>query len=160
MDDPYRPANPAQSWPTPYDARHPVPYPVQQTAPKAGRGLAITSLVLSAVALLGVLVVAALVLITGASAGPGTAGPGTGGPLTGQLSRAPSGDALPGATLATDVSHRITSDGGDVTRMDCPATARVAQGVVTVCHGAISGSDYAVVVYFEDRDGRFTLNAI
>jgi hypothetical protein len=101
-----------------------------------------------------------LVLITGASSGQGTGGSGAGGPLTGQLSRAPSGDALPGATLATDVSHRIISDGGDVTRMDCPDTARVAQGIVTVCHGAISGSDYAVVVYLEDRDGRFTLNVI
>jgi hypothetical protein len=114
--------------------------------------LAITALVLSAVALLGVLVVAVWVLIaTEPSDG------GTSGPLTGQLSTAPGGGRVSGDALAQAVSERITQDGGEVSRMDCPETPKVGQGVVSVCHGVISLSDYAVVVYFEDKDGRFTL---
>jgi hypothetical protein len=31
---------------------------------------------------------------------------------------------------------------------------------VTVCHGTISGATWAVVVYFEDAQGRFTLNPL
>jgi hypothetical protein len=85
---------------------------------------------------------------------------GSSGPLTGQLSQAPAGAALSGADLAAAVSGRIQQDGGDVSRMSCPDTAGVAQGVVTVCHGVISGSDYAIVVYFEDKQGRFTLEPL
>jgi hypothetical protein len=65
-----------------------------------------------------------------------------------------------GDTLARAVSARITQDGGEVSRMDCPETPRVGQGIVTVCHGVISLSDYAVVVYFEDEDGHFTLEPL
>jgi hypothetical protein len=44
--------------------------------------------------------------------------------------------------------------------MNCPDTAKVGQGVVTVCHGVVSSSEYAIVVYFEDKDGHFTLDPI
>jgi hypothetical protein len=121
-----------------------------------GRGLAITALVLSAVALLGVLAVAVWVLVATAPADQG----GSTGPLTGQLSASTGGSRATGDTLARAVSARITQDGGDVSRMDCPETPKVGQGVVTVCHGVISLSDYAIVVYFEDKDGHFTLEPL
>jgi hypothetical protein len=121
-----------------------------------GRGLAITAVVLSAVALLGVLAVAFLVLVMTEPADEGAST----GPLTGQLPASPHGGQVTGDTLAAAVSARITQDGGDVSRMDCPATAEVGQGIVTVCHGVISQSDYAVVVYFEDKDGHFTLEPL
>ena len=44
--------------------------------------------------------------------------------------------------------------------MDCPDTRKVGQGVVTVCHGQIEGDDWAVIVYFEDELGSFTLNPL
>jgi hypothetical protein len=122
----------------------------------AGRGLAITAVVLSALALLGVLAVALLVLVLAGTTDEDVAY----GPLTGQLPASTDGGLVPGDTLAAAVSDRITQDGGDVSRMDCPETPKVGQGIVTVCHGVISLSDYAVVVYFEDKDGRFTLEPL
>ena len=119
--------------------------------PRPGRAMAIVSLVLSCIAVLGVFV------IGGDATGSGT---GSDVPLTGQLSTAPSGQPVTGATLAKDVTARINQDGGDVSRMDCPSTSRIGQGVVTVCHGTVSGSDYAVIVFFEDDSGRFTLNPV
>jgi hypothetical protein len=126
--------------------------------PSRGRGLAITSLVLSALALLGVIAVAILVLVR---TDPNNAGPtGSGGPLTGQLAASTSGGPVAGTQLSRAVSTRIDQDGGNVTLMNCPDTAKVAQGVVTVCHGVVTSSEYAIVVYFEDKDGRFTLGPL
>jgi hypothetical protein len=116
---------------------------------------AITSLVLSALALLGVLAVAALVIFV---TGPNSSG--SGGPLTGQLAASTSGGPVAGTQLSRAVSTRIDQDGGDVTLMNCPDTPKVGQGVVTVCHGVVSSSEYAIVVYFEDEDGRFTLDPL
>ncbi len=126
--------------------------------PSRGRGLAITSLVLSALALVGVIGVAVLVLVrTGANdAGPA----GSSGPLTGKLAALTSGGPVAGTQLAHAVSARIDQDGGNVTLMNCPDTAKVGQGVVTVCHGVVSSSEYAIVVYFEDKDGGFTLGPL
>jgi hypothetical protein len=134
-----------------------MPAPVPP-APSRGRGLAITSLVLSALAVLGVIAVAVLVMVRTDSNNGGPAG--SGGPLTGQLAASTSGGRLAGTQLAHAVSTRIDQDGGDVTLMNCPDTAKVGQGVVTVCHGVVSSSEYAIVVYFEDEDGRFTLDPI
>ncbi|MET9023468.1 hypothetical protein ABZV93_26195 [Actinopolymorpha sp. NPDC004070] len=39
----------------------------------------------------------------------------------------------------------------------CPDVASVVQGVVAVCHGTISGDQWAVIVYFEDAQGHYTL---
>jgi len=134
-----------------------MPAPVPP-APSRGRGLAITSLVLSALAVLGVIAVAVLVMVR---TDPNNGGPaGSGGPLTGQLAASTSGGRLAGPQLAHAVSTRIDQDGGNVTLMNCPDTAKVGQGVVTVCHGVVSSSEYAIVVYFEDKDGRFTLDPI
>jgi hypothetical protein len=134
------------------------PLPPLQPAPsrQGGRRLAITAVVLSALALLGVLVVAVWVLVATSPADDNT---GT-GPLTGQLTASPDGGRVTGDTLARAVSDRITQDGGEVSRMDCPETLKAGQGVVTVCHGVISSSDWAVIVYFEDKDGHFTLEPL
>ena len=130
--------------------------PVPSTASQhGGRGLAITSLVLSALSLLGVIALAAWLLIAGLLGNTATSGP-----LTGQVSHAVAQGTLAGADLSKAVSARIDQDGGDVSRMSCPDTPRLAQGVVSVCHGVVSGSDYAIVVYFEDEQGHFTLNPL
>jgi hypothetical protein len=151
MQENYRPPEraPLQWYPAPAS-------PPAHDAGRGGRGLAITALVLSAVALLAVVAVAFWVLIATAPADD----TGTSGPLTGQLSASAGGGQVTGDTLARAVSARITQDGGEVSRMDCPETPRVGQGIVTVCHGVISLSDYAVVVYFEDEDGHFTLEPL
>lgn len=134
-----------------------APAPFSPVPRSGGRGLAITSLVLSVLALLGVVAVAGLVLF---GTGPNGVGPDGSGPLTGQLAASTSGGPVAGAELSRAVSARIDQDGGDVTLMNCPDTAKVGQGVVTVCHGVVSSSEYAIVVYFEDRDGRFTLDPL
>jgi hypothetical protein len=148
LQDNYGPPPPAPtSW---YVA--PVPQAASQCG---GRGLAITSLILSALVLLGVIALAAWLLIARPLGDTGSSRP-----LTGQLSQPVAQGALAGGDLSKAVSARIDQDGGDVSRMDCPDTPRVIQGAVTVCHGVVSGSDYAIVVYFEDEQGHFTLNPL
>ncbi|MGW0228624.1 DUF4333 domain-containing protein [Actinopolymorpha singaporensis] len=137
------------------DAHNPQPvWPAMPPQPvRADRGspskLAIVSLVLSGIALIGV--IALLVLFLGG-------GPDGGGPLTGKLATSSAG--VRGADLEDVVTNRITDDGGDVEAMRCPDVASVAQGVVAVCHGSISGDDWAVIVYFEDAQGHYTLDPI
>jgi hypothetical protein len=111
----------------------------------SGSPLPVISIVLSALALLGVISLA----FSGALDAGGDA------PLTGQLDPAPSG-ALRGDTLVDDLSAVIRDDGGDVSDLRCPDTPSVQQGVVTLCHGTISGAAWAVAVFFEDSQGRFT----
>ncbi len=134
------------------------PAPPAPPESRGGRGLAITALVLSVIALLGVLASGVLVLGSGMTAmsAPDGAG-GSGWPLTGQLSASTVGSPLTGDTLAEVISARLNQDFGDVSRMNCPATPKVGQGVVTVCRGVIDSMDYSVVVFFEDQDGHFTL---
>lgn len=146
MQPNYGPTQPAASqW---YPAMGSSPAPPEG---RGGRGLAITALVLSIVAILLVLVLALVVVFAGSAL------MGEGGePLTGQLS-APAAGPVTGDILAQAVTARIIQDGGDVSRMDCPPTPKVGQGVVAVCHGVVESTDWAIVVLFEDEDGRFTL---
>ena len=65
-----------------------------------------------------------------------------------------------GGSLSSSISEVIEHDFGHVTAMACPDTPTVKQGVVTVCHGAIDGDDWAAVVFFEDRDGVFSLQLL
>ena len=133
------------------------------------KGLAIASFVLSLLAVVGVLLFGLGALDRPASAtssaDSSSADPGpdpngmSSGPLTGNAP-VQAGKSLPGADLANAVEHRIHDDGAKDISMDCPDTRKVAQGVVTVCHGQIEGEDWAVVVYFEDDLGRFTLNPL
>ena len=124
--------------------------PVPPTPPTGRSVLPIISLVVSILALAGVLVLAVLLGVSGAlGAGGGDA------PLTGQLSSSLAG-ALRGEVLAQDITEVISDDGGDVSDLRCPDTPSVHQGIATICHGTISGSAWAVAVFFEDSEGRFT----
>ncbi|HSR25423.1 MAG TPA: DUF4333 domain-containing protein, partial [Candidatus Eisenbacteria bacterium] len=139
--------SPTQGWPAPPFAYAPTPYR------RPGSALAIASLVVSLVALVGVVLIGAWLFLSGAPL-PGDSR----STLTGKLPAMTAGAALAGKDLSAAVSARIQDDGGDVARMDCPDTPKVDQGVVTVCHGSISGETWAVVVYFEDTRGHFTLD--
>ncbi len=132
---------------SPYYAGFAVPPAIQPTPTRSV--LPAISLAVSAVALLGVVILAAFLAVSGAFGSGGEA------PLTGQLDAAPSG-ALNGDTLSTALSDVIREDGGDVADLRCPDTPSVRQGVVTLCHGTISGSAWAVAVFFEDSQGRYT----
>lgn len=125
------------------DGRAPAPLP---PAPSPRSGLAVTSLVLAAAALLGVLGIIAWLAAAGGSAGA---------PLTGQV--AVRSGTLPGGDLAAAVQQRIRDDGGNPWRISCPDTAAVSQNVTTVCHGRIDGEDWAIIVFFEDTSGSYTL---
>lgn len=131
------------------------PMPAAPAPVRAGRGFAIAGFVLSALALVGVLAIAAWLVFTSPAGDSGRTEP-----LTGQLAKSPGGAALTGADLSTTITARIDQDGGNVTEMTCPRTAAVRQGVMTVCHGVISDSPWAVVVYFETAAGRFTLEPV
>lgn len=120
-----------------------------------GSGLAVASLVLSVVTLMCLLLLAAWML----AGGPLGVGMGTGATLTGRLAAPPAGP-LPGSELAAAITEPLTDDGADVSQMRCPDTPRVAQGVVIVCHGTIDDSPWAVVVFFEDERGTFTLSPL
>lgn len=117
--------------------------------PPSRSPLPVISIVMSALALLGVIALAASVALSGALDA------GAAAPLTGQLDPAPSGP-LRGDTLVDNLSEVIRNDGGDVSDLRCPDTPSVQQGVVTLCHGTISGAAWAVAVFFEDSQGRFT----
>lgn len=114
--------------------------------------LAVAALVVAIIALLGVVVVGIMLAVT-------TLG-GAGEPLTGRVSGVSAGSPLTGATLAGAVTTRIHDDGGHVDQITCPDLKTVAQGTVTVCHATIDGGNWAVVVFFEDAQGTYTLNPI
>jgi uncharacterized protein DUF4333 len=141
MTNQHQGASPWAVPPAAWAASPPRPAPRSRLA----LGLAVTSLLLSLLALVAVVAIGALLFLGGGDE-----------PLTGQIPGV-QGQSLPGPGLAAAVRGRIQADGGDVTAMTCPATPRVAQGVVTVCHGQIDGGAWAVVVYFEDASGTYTL---
>ena len=141
--------------PLPSQPDHTWALPSAAPSARAGRpasGLAIVSLILSLLALLGVLAVAGWMFVSGTPL-PGE----TKSPLSGELQAVPTNRTLEGARLAAAVSATVENNLGEVSNLSCPDIPRVAQGVVTICHGSISGDPWSVVVIFENRDGRFTL---
>ncbi|WP_460628369.1 hypothetical protein [Intrasporangium mesophilum] len=156
-------------WPRPAAApMAPVPPPaVAGQRTDTYRGLAIAGFALSVLAVIGVLLLGLGFLDRGSftpsmadsvSSQPDDASSMPVGPLTGTVPVA-AGKSLPGDDLANAVEQRLDDGSSDIT-MDCPKTRKVAQGVVTVCHGQIDDEDWAVVVYFEDELGTFTLNLL
>lgn len=133
----------------PYQPAYVPTTPPPLAPPPAKSVLPAISLVVSALALIGVI---GLAVALGAA---GVFGAGGQAPLTGQLSSAPV-SALRGDALARDLTGVINDDGGDVSDLRCPDTPSVRQGVVSVCHGTISGGAWAVAVFFDDSQGRFT----
>ena len=134
------------AYPTPGPGAAFVPQPVPTRS-----GLPVTATVLAAAALAGVLGVIVWLVAVGAP----LPGEGNGGPLTGQV--AVRRTTLSGEDLASAVRQRIRDDGGDPSQMTCPDTPAVYQGVTTVCHGVIDEDDWAIVVFFEDSSGNYTL---
>ena len=134
------------------------PIEVRVSAPAApGRGLAVTGVVLGGLALLGVVVIGFFALF--AVVGSFIDDPGGGGgygPLRGTIAPV-TGSALTGPALADEVTKQVLNDGGSPEGLTCPATAKVAQDVTTVCHGMDDGVDSAFVVFFEDGLGSYTL---
>jgi len=152
MSDQYAPSPfpapvPAQQW-----ASAPAPPAYAPLgAPRNRNGLAVAAVVMSALSLVGVLVLGILVA---------TGGPGGGGSdlLEGSVS-ATSG-TVDGKAVAASVRRIVTDDGGDVTRLTCPASTTVSAGTVVVCRGRVSDADWALLVVFEDAEGSFVVNPI
>lgn len=140
------PSQPDHTWVLPSVA------PSARVDKEASPGPAILSLILALLALLGVLALAGWMFLSGIPLLGETKSP-----LTGKLPAVPTYGALAGARLAPAVSATVEQDVGVVSNLKCPETPRVAQGVVTVCHGSISGNAWSVVVFFENRDGQFTV---
>ena len=124
----------------------PQPYAMPR---QRGRGLAIAAIVMSSIALLAVLL---MVIVAFAVPYTGTA--------TGKVTSVGAGGGLDGGSLEQAVRSAMSSNGGEVTSIDCPDTAKVDQGVVSVCHGTMDGSDGPLVVFFESPSGDFTVTAL
>ena len=159
-----QPSPPPSGWgyppATPYPLGQPAPgYPSHTllspgTMSTPGRSrLVLVGLVLSSAAFVGVLGIIGWLIAFGS---PGAGG---GGPLASSVS-VPAGGGLPGEDLVASLQQLIRADGGDPSEMVCPVTARVDQNVTTVCHGSIDGEDWALVVFFEDTAGRYTLQPV
>ncbi len=82
------------------------------------------------------------------------------GTATGKVVSVGAGGGLDGGSLEQAVRSAMSSNGGEVTSIDCPDTAKVDQGVVSVCHGTMDGSDGPFVVFFESPSGDFTVTAL
>lgn len=152
MDDKSAGSPPPPNW---YPAPQvPVP-PGPPPSPGLPPWLSVASLVVSAVSLLGLVGVLLWLALVG--------GPLTGGgesTLTGQVPAMSTSGPLPGPELARVVGDVIEHDGAEAALMTCPDTPRLDQGVVTVCHGTIDAEGWAVVVYFETKQGLFTLQPV
>lgn len=133
------------------------PLEVRVVAPRGdGHRLAVIGVVLGGTALLGVLLLVAFAFVV-SFLGPGGAGGGAGyGPMRGTLAPV-AGSAVSGQALADEVTRQVRDDGGYPEGVSCPATARVAQDVTTVCHGTDDGLESSFVVFFEDDTGAYTL---
>jgi hypothetical protein len=138
--------------PAPGAAVQAPPPAIPGRASNAYRGLTIAAFVLSVISFLGVLGICAFIAL-GVAGGEGMV------PLTGEVTVA-AGQPLPGEDLAHAIEQRIIDDGAVDVALECPDTPKVDQGVVTVCHGDIDGGEWAVIVYFEDELGTYTLNPI
>jgi hypothetical protein len=154
MDASPTPNPPPPQWP-------PVPYP----APPRGAhsGLAIASFVLSLVALVGVVFIGLVPFLGAAifaSSDPFMEDMGSPVPATGELPPGHEGGRLEGADLSAAIADLTEQSIGDVTELKCPNTPAVDQGVVTVCHGSLFGEPMSLIVIFENKQGRFTLDTV
>jgi hypothetical protein len=128
------------------------PVQVHVTAAAAPRGgLAVVGIVLAGLAL----VLALVALVVGAFLALAS-DPGGGYGLRGTITPM-NGRALTGPALAAEIATKVSEDGGEPEGITCPATAKVAQDVTTVCHGSDYGTSSTFVVFFEDARGAYTL---
>lgn len=157
---PQPPAGAAAHPPAAYPASYqPWASPVPQTTSRPGLILGVISLVVSGLALLGVLGLTVWAFGDGHAGLPmeDMAPPP---PLTGQLAPAGSGDAVSSDDLTAEITERMEQDGAWVEDMRCPGVPRVAQGVVSVCHSTMDDAEWAIIVFFEDSEGSYTLSLV
>lgn len=139
----------------------PPPPHVPTPPPAPGSGwafaLGVIAVVLAAVAAIGVFGVVVWLNAGGSATADGDEDESSWawGPITGQVTV--SDAALSGDALATTLRQVIRDDGGTTSDLRCPDTTAVRQNVTTVCHGVVDETDWALVVFFEDADGHFTL---
>ncbi|WP_020574133.1 hypothetical protein [Actinopolymorpha alba] len=129
----------------------------------AGPGMAVASLVMSIAALVGVIVIGVFVLFTDPYLVPPDedyADVESAAPLRGMVPEPPTDGLIRGTDLTRVVTDLVEEDWDETATLRCPDTEKVNQGVVTLCHGTIGGDEWAVIVYFEDARGRFTLDFI
>jgi uncharacterized protein DUF4333 len=122
--------------------------------------LALVAAILAGLALLGVVGLGALVLGQDAMGDADWLDEesGAGPTMTGVLpSSHRVGTGLDGQGLVKAITPVIENDFGSVDSLTCPATGPVTQNVTTVCHAMIDDEEWAVVVFFEDPTGHFTL---
>jgi hypothetical protein len=141
----------------------PPPQPYWQPPPAAPKqnGLAIAALVVASVALLmGLGGFAAPLAMAAMFGGLGSSGGGyspSSSSMPGTAPQVVAGQAYPGTLLQDEVARVIRADGGDVKSISCPSTSVVVATAVTVCHGAVDGSNWTFRLTFEDLVGHFTL---
>jgi hypothetical protein len=121
--------------------------------------LGVISLIASGLALLGVIGLFAWSFSPPLGLPPEDFGPAP-APLTGQLPAVPNGRQVPAEDLTDAITKRLEVDGWDVGSMRCPQVTGLGQGTVSVCHATMDGSDWAVIVFFEDAKGTYTLSLV
>jgi hypothetical protein len=149
--------------PVPYPASYqPWASPVPQTTSRPGLILGVISLITSGLALLGV-----IGLLTWTFAGPSAGLPPADefgpppAPLTGQLPSAPNGRQVSSEDLTDEIAQRLEDDGWVVAELACPQVTGLGPGTVSVCHGTMDDdSEWAVLVFFEDAKGTYTLSLV
>lgn len=153
-----RPVAPPVAWPAGYSPNaHPA---TTQPSSRPGLVLGIISLIASSLALLGVIGLFAWTF-TSSPMGlpPDDFGPPP-APLTGQLSSVPNGGQVTAADLTGEIADRLEKDGWLVEDMRCPQVTGLAQGTVSVCHATLDDGDWAVIIFFEDSKGTYTLSLV
>lgn len=154
------PVGPPAGYPPSYT---PGAYAMPTSTSRPGLVLGIISLIASGLALLGVIGLATWVLAGQPGALPAGVPSDFGpppAPLTGQLSEVPNGRQVAAADLTAEIRERLEEDGWLVEDMRCPQVTGLAQGTVSVCHSTMDDGEWAVIVFFEDAKGTYTLSLV
>jgi hypothetical protein len=78
-------------------------------------------------------------------------------PLRSEVVGLPDGSALSGDRLERPLVDLLRSYGDEDVEVSCPDTAAVTISTAVVCTGAIEGSPWTGVVFFEDTEGTFVV---
>ncbi|WP_182377405.1 DUF4333 domain-containing protein [Nocardioides sp. WS12] len=119
-------------------------------APRQGKGLAITAIVLSALALLGVVIIGAVVafMIFAATGFDNYVLYGSAETSQGQVAE---------SALEPALRKAIEDDGGTPTMVECPETSKVGPGLSVICDMTIDDIGWVAVVVFADNQGEFSV---
>lgn len=150
-------ASPPVAYPASYQ---PWAHPMPQTTSRPGLVLGVISLIASGLALLGVIGLAFWTLAGQTGGLPADDFGSPPAPLTGQLPSVPNGKKVSSEDLTDEITQRLVDDGWYVEDMRCPQVTGVGPGTVSVCHGTMDDSEWAVIVFFEDARGSYTLSLV